>query len=657
MTAQATRSILSWNGTKGVPFTWPTTVSGDTLTSTQKAALSDDASFLNGENRLKYLRGDRTKEQSASGPFRTRASVLGDVINSSPTWVGPPSAPYPGGSYSSSTTWKDNLFPGQTASENAGVSTSYGTYQTNKASRQNLVFVGSNDGMLHGFRAGYYDSNGNYVKTGSIPNDGQESIAYIPGATVSDIHNNSTLGLDYSSPNYGHAYQVDATPGTGDLFFSGSWKTWLISGMGYGGQSIFALDITDPSLFSEANAASLVKGEWSYSSDTASVFNNLGKTYGTPQIRRFHNGQWGAIFGNGWCFTTTNSPASSDDSTCTKSATGKAGIFVMLIDGSGTPSFKFLNTNNGTTAKPNGIAHVTPVDLDDDHIVDYVYAGDLLGNIWRFDLTSSDPSSWSVSSNTPLFTTPSGQPISTQVMVSTSKAYNELQPRVILNFATGVVVPQNLTDEAKYASGAQSVYGIWDWNMSSWNGKGSTQYASLSSGTSQLGQANLKQQTFPISGTTRSIGSNPVCWQGSSGITGCASYSQYGWYANLTSQTTAGSTVYEQVIYNPIISVGALIFNTTIPAINSPLSCTTTTGTGWTFAIDPTTGSGLPGFFSGNTSDTLGYAAALNATGSPAVVNVYGQPVVVTKNSAGSASATKVYPNSGGYRINWIQLR
>lgn len=663
--APSSRKILSWNGTQGVSFTWPATVSTSTLTAAQKTALSDDSSNTNGEYRLNYLRGDRNEEQSSSGIFRTRASVLGDIINSSPTWVGPPMAPYPSSSLALSTTWKDNLFPNQTLAENATGATTYGTFQTNSGVRQNVVYVGSNDGFLHGFRTGFYNAASNYVGNDTTkPNDGAETIAYIPAAVVKTIHSNSEAGLDFSSPNYGHNYSIDATAGNGDVFYGNNWHTWLVGGLGYGGQAIYALDVTDPSSsnFIEGNASNLVKGEWAYSSDTSSIWNNLGKTFGTPQIRRFHNGKWGAVFGNGYCFKTTNSPAASNDSTCQNSNTGHAGLYVMLLDADGTPSFKFLDTGNGTTTKPNGLSYVTPVDLDDDHITDYVYAGDLLGNIWRFDLSSDNPLNWAVSSTTPLFTAPANQPITTQLMVSASKAPTDTNPRIILNFGTGIQVPQTLSDADTYSAATQSMYGIWDWNMGDWNNKSSTKYAFLASTAGPSGALNntsLAKQTFTPNGSTRTIGSNSICWKDSATINNCTLF-RYGWYADLSSSTVNSTTVYEQIIHTPIISAGAFIFNTTIPAANTPTSCTTTSASGWTFALDPSTGSGLSGFFSGNSTDTAGYALALNATGSPAVVNVKGQPVLITKNAPGANSpgtATKLYPKTQGNRINWIQLR
>ena len=333
-----------------------------------------------------------------------------------------------------------------------------------------MLYVGANDGLLHGFRSGYYDSNGVYQDNDStIPNDGYESIAYMPAAIVNTIHNNGTAGLDYSSPQYGHNYTVDGTPGTGDLLVKGNWQTWLIGGLGQGGQAIYALDISDPSAFSESNANTLVKGEWTYDPNKASLWNNLGKTYGTPQIRRFHNGQWGAVFGNGWCFRKTNSPATQDDASCQASASGHAGIYVMLLDKDGVPSFRFLDTGNGNGSndKPNGIAQVTPADLDGDHITDYVYAGDLLGNVWRFDLTSSDVTQWAASS-TPLFSTPSGQAITTQITVASSKSPNDKFPRIMLNFGTGIQVPQTLTDAARFAGSTQSLYAWRQYRARRW---------------------------------------------------------------------------------------------------------------------------------------------------------------------------------------------
>ncbi len=175
---------------------------------------------------------------------------------------------------------------------------------------------------------------------------------------------------------------------------------------GPGGSAIFALDVTNPttSNFTEANAANLVIGEWTPASiacaNLASCGSNLGNTYGTPQIRRLHDGKWAVIFGNGFGSTS-----------------GDAGIFVMTIGPAHAPTIYYLSTHTGSAASPNGIAFASPVDLDGDHITDYVYAGDLQGNLWRFDLTSSSETNWALTPG-PLFKTPAGQPITTGIVAA-----------------------------------------------------------------------------------------------------------------------------------------------------------------------------------------------------------------------------------------------
>ena len=178
--------------------------------------------------------------------------------------------------------------------------------------------------------------------------------------------------------------------------------TWLVGGLGAGGSAIYALDVTDPTQFSESNARNLVIGEWNPAtiscSNVSGCGSNLGQTYGTPVIRRLHNGLWAIIFGNGF-----------------GSSSGDAGIFIMTFDTSGSlRNTYYLSTG---VAGSNGIAYVSPADLDGDHITDYVYAGDLLGNVWRFGLTSSNPNSWAVNS-TPVFTVPSAQPITTKLQLA-----------------------------------------------------------------------------------------------------------------------------------------------------------------------------------------------------------------------------------------------
>ena len=136
--------------------------------------------------------------------------------------------------------------------------------------------------------------------------------------------------------------------------------------------------------------------------------------------------------------------------------------------------------------------------------------------------------------------------------------------------------------------------------MNDWNSKPLVKYASMS--TMKAGASLVKQNISSPATGFRSITNNPVCWMD---VPSCAGTPQYGWQDPLpdTSKTptSAGSTThYEQVIYSPILEVGAFIVNTTVPAANSPTTCTVTTPTGWTMAISPENGGAFPtSFFPG----------------------------------------------------------
>src|SRR5262249_34888985 len=157
-----------------------------------------------------------------------------------------------------------------------------------------------------------------------------------------DTSNSNNVPIDFANPQYGHQYYVNATPGAGDLFYNGQWHSWIVGGLGAGGQAIYALEVTDPSQFSESNAASLVLGAWNSTTLTCAgntgCGQSMGYTYGTPQIRRLHDGRWGIIFGNG-----------------IGSASGDGGIFVMTLDpnnGAQSATVYYLSTGVGSSGSP-----------------------------------------------------------------------------------------------------------------------------------------------------------------------------------------------------------------------------------------------------------------------------------------------------------------
>ncbi len=657
VTAQApsSRQILTWDGTQGTSLAW------GSLSTTQQSALSAGGTNTVGSDRLDYLRGTRTNEIASGGVFRTRTSVLGDIVDSSPTWVGPPTQSY--------RTWTDKLYPTQTAPE-AGVS--YNSFKTANATRQNLVYVGANDGLLHAFRAGSSDASGNFVGT---TNTGTEALAYMPAAVVSSIHS-TTDREDFSSPQYGHNFYVNATPGTGDLFYNGAWHTWLVSGLGAGGNitgainnntstaqgALFALDITDPTQFNQTNARNLVQGEWSSNDITCTnVTNcaqNLGSIYGTPVIRRLHNGQWAVLFGNGL-----------------NSSAGVAGMFIMLVDSGGNKSFRFLSTNSGpVSGNKNGIAYVTPADLDDDHITDYVYAGDVSGNLWRFDLTSDNPNTWAVSSPA-LFKTANGQPITNKVVVAAAPVSAGSLPRVVIGIGTGQRFVQTALSAETYATSGQSLYGVWDSNLTNWNSSSAAKYAALTGTPTTATPANLLTQTVTsttagaATGSTtapsqRTISANQVCWQGSIRCTGgAAANTHLGWKMALP-------VANEQAFYNPVLEAGSgnLVVNTTIPpSAASTLSCDAPPPSGYSMAVSMTDGGASTKSFFTTSTGTVINGLGISGTGSPSFVKTPNGRVWMINQvdggtgsggSAGAGSVVEINKSAGvGKRLNWIKLR
>ena len=618
----ASRVMLTWDGvSQGIPFEW------NSINTTEQNTL--DAGDLTpfNSNRLLYLRGDRSNEITPLGVglYRPRDGVLGDIVDSSPTWVGPPTSHY-------AIKWKDLLVGTDPTPENTATQT-FGQYIAAEQTRLNVVYTGANDGFLHGFRSGSFDTSGNYVNNTTTPNDGQEVLAYMPGAVLNTIHNATVGLLDYSGSQYSHNFYVDATPDVDDVFYSSGWHTWLVGGLGAGGSAIYALDVTNPGNFAETSAGSLVMGEWSAATIGctgvlicgSTMGTNMGNTYGTPIVRRLHDGNWAIIFGNGF-----------------GSASGDAGVFIMLIDSNGLThptSTYYLST--GTTGTNNGIAYVSSADLDGDHITDYLYAGDLLGNVWRFDLTSASESAWAASA-TPLFSAPAGQPITTKIQViSVPQASG--QKRIMVDFGTGRKFPPTNLVPTSYAPGTQYLYGIWDWNMAGWNASSATQYMSLASGAT-LTPANLSAQTLSAAaGGTLDVTSNVVCWSGSTTCTGANN--QFGFAVALLG-------IQEQIIFNPLVYQNALIVNSTIPAANSPSSCAVAHETGNTIAISLLNGGALGnstgGFFK-NTTDTNAAGSLTNGTGTPFIAQAGGNTFILTQSLGDTSVTVGAAPSTGPF--------
>jgi len=538
----ASRVMITYNGTTGVPFEFPddyqdlnpqsdlhpdqvkdllTNAPYDTDTHREDEIL---ANKLFGEALVAYLHGSNNEERgniSSNYNFRPRNNdLLADIIHSAPVYVGTPNpANYP----DAIETTSYRLWANATSKNN-------NIFRVSQ--RQPMIYVGTNGGGLHGFNA----------------NTGKEVFVYIPKALFSD---EAKAGLHWlADPSYNHHYYADQTPAVGNVFIKDKWKTLLVSGLRGGGKALFALDITNPNaLANQAIAAKKVL--WEFTNK------NLGYTFGQPTLAKLNNGNWAAIFGNGY----NNAP----------NGDGKARLFIVnLSDGT---LIRSIDTGIGSikhkdcadeTSQCNGLSTPAVVDLDGDGIADRAYAGDLAGNLWVFDLSSTTATKWSKSL---LFKAEYGidspQPITTRPAVTIHPHQSGLttKPNTMVLFGTGQYINKEDIDNTT----TQSFYGIWDNGHTVANGRSALVEQTISEGATLINNVSHK---------VRTMSSNPVNY----------STEQRGWYVDF-------KTSKERVIVNPVLFGQLVIFTTTIPDQNL---CGIAGGS-WLMVLDSDTG-GEPRF-------------------------------------------------------------
>lgn len=290
-----------------------------------------------GKAILEFLRGNRANEGTNADQLRVRAGVLGDIANSQPVFVGPPNAPY-----------LDVNDPG------------YSTFRGSFAGRAGRVYVGANDGMMHAFDDATGDETWAYVPLALYrPDDtGLGALSYRAGAL----------------PAFQHHYYVDSTPRVVDVDFgSGNWHSLLVSGLGKGGRAYLAIDVTDPSgLKTESDVVDKVTWEFGHP--------EMGYSYGKPIVSKTHglNGKWVAILPSGY-----------------NNAHGDGKLF--FVDAATGKLLKTMSTGAGDGLTPSGLGHIAGYTTDyRNQMTEQVYGGDLLGNLWRFDISDPDETAWTV---------------------------------------------------------------------------------------------------------------------------------------------------------------------------------------------------------------------------------------------------------------------
>ncbi|EMU0408167.1 pilus assembly/adherence protein PilC, partial [Neisseria gonorrhoeae] len=284
----------------------------------------------------------------------------------------------------------------------------------------------ANDGMVHIFK-----KNG-----GSDERSYNLKLSYIPGTMPrKDIESkDSTLAKElrtFAEKGYvGDRYGVDGGFVLRQVNLNGQDRVFMFGAMGLGGRGAYALDLSKTNGNYPA-AAPLFDVKNGDNNGKNRVKVELGYTVGTPQIGKTQNGTYSAFLASGYA---AKDIVSSDNTTA---------LYVYDLENTlGTPIAK-IDVPGGK----GGLSSPTLVDKDLDGIVDIAYAGDRGGNMYRFDLSDSNPSKWSVST---IFE--GGKPI------TSAPAVSRLADKRVVIFGTG----SDLTEDDVLDTKEQYIYGIFD---------------------------------------------------------------------------------------------------------------------------------------------------------------------------------------------------
>jgi type IV pilus assembly protein PilY1 len=392
------RIIATWDPVqnRAIPFEWSpgTPVNGIATSTLLGTDLETFTSDTNGQDVLQYLRGITAQEVHNGGTFRNRSHILGDIVDSNPAYIGPSN---------------ENL-----------QSASYIAFEATTAMRPPLLYIGANDGMLHAFDV----------------NTGNEEFAYIPQGAYGNL-------VNLVNPYYNaqHEFFVNGSPQAADVQFTSDnqWHSILVGTEAQGGRSVFALDVSNPTLFtSEASLSSAVL--WDFTDP------DMGYGFASPVIASTASG-WQVFVANGY-----NSNNQKPFLYAMDPQTGSA-LMTKIDLCAAVPTACNLAVANGLSS---------PIAVNSGGQVaggaNVVYAGDLQGNMWRIDVSNPSPALWAVSV---LFQAVDAagnrQPITTKPVASLNPRFPQVLGTMVM-FGTG----QFLGAPDISNSNVQSIYGVYD---------------------------------------------------------------------------------------------------------------------------------------------------------------------------------------------------
>jgi type IV pilus assembly protein PilY1 len=456
----------------------------------------------------------------------------------------------------------------------------YSAYITAQATRQGVVYAAANDGMLHAFNA----------------DTGAEMWAYVPSMVLPSLY--KLADKNYSG---NHQYFVDGTPVAGDVYFGGAWHTIVVGGLNGGGRGYYALDVTNP-------AAPVALWEFTDA--------NLGYTYGNPTITKLTDGTWVVLMTSGY-----NNVAPGD------------GVGRLYVLNAGTGALiRSISTGVGDTTTPSGLARISAwvTNATSDNTALRVYGGDLLGNLWRFDINGNvGAAGYDAQRLVTLYANAAGtitQPITTRPELG------DIAGVAVVFVGTGRFLGVgDLTDTTQ-----QTFYAVKDT-------LGTTTYSNPQASGSNFVQQVVSNGTCPTGSPAT------ICTLGQSVRTSTNNTVNFatnnGWYVNLPDSGERANT-------DPNLALGTLGFTTNVPNT----SACTAGGYSYRYVLDYRTGAPVSTSTTGVSAIKLGNALSTRGV----FVRLPNNTVVqLTRLSDGTTMTTNVPIGAGVApvrRISWREL-
>jgi type IV pilus assembly protein PilY1 len=467
----------------------------------------------------------------------------------------------------------------------------YSAFASSKASRIGVVYAAANDGMLHAFKQ----------------SDGSELWAYVPTLMLPKLYKLADNGYSTS-----HDYFVDATPVMGDVYFNSAWHTIIVGGFGGGGQGYYALDITDPT-----NPVAL----WEFTD------NDMGFTYGNPIITKRSDGTWVVAVTSGY-----NNTGGDGNGHLYLIDAQKGGNLLKLS------TFTSGSTPAGTASAPSGLSKINAwVDSEINNTAKRFYGGDVLGNVWRFDVDSLV------------------QPYKSAMLLGYLKSGNNRQPITTVpalaevTSAKGVKYPVVYVATGKYlgstdlaSTAQQSVYAFKDKLLTTGYGDirnpTAATTSSPASGNGLVAQFSNPSSVVNGKTITTSKGT-PVDWD-----------AKDGWLYDFTN---AG----ERVNVNPNIVLNSLFVGTNIPSA----SACTVGGSSYEYQFDITSGMAPSSAANSALSVYMGATLIVGLTSIQLADNGAnsGTVITITTKSDGVIEESGAAPNANSAvlkRTSWREL-